>query len=215
MVGTTTRDKDDGLFCEKLVSLDVERKKQVYQRDKEEGKLTMRLRPMISKIFSEAKTNSISPYTRTKSKLAMTSKAPNRTIHAAAVVLESQNDTMTAAAVNSAGTEMMLLYMEFHPWANERAGSTKYSACRMMAPLRGTRALERDVRVRIESFSLTFWWDLGSSNIPELSNRQHDTHDEDADEGVSEPVWCSRRCQSTSDDTRSLSSLEVCRLWLW
>jgi hypothetical protein len=41
-----------------------------------------------------------------------------------------QNDIKTAAAVTSAGIDMQLEYTVFHPIANARAGSKKYSACR-------------------------------------------------------------------------------------
>lgn len=56
-------------------------------------------------------------------------------------MLEFQNDTMTAAAVSSAGRETNQDSSEFQPCAKDRAGSTKTSAWRTMPPLRGTSAL--------------------------------------------------------------------------
>lgn len=61
----------------------------------------------MSKILSVANENSNSPYTRTNSTLEMMTSPPKRVIQAAALVVASQNDTMTAVAVISAGRLMM------------------------------------------------------------------------------------------------------------
>lgn len=103
----------------------------------------MMLIPIISIILSIEKTNSVSPYTLTRHKFVTTRSRPKIAIHIA-LLIDIQNSTMTAAATMlvsiifdwilvpcipiSAGKLTILLYILFHPVANDRAGSTKGSA---------------------------------------------------------------------------------------
>lgn len=110
----------------------------------------MIFKPTIRVIFNIAQTNSSSPYTRTKSRLLTIRSNPKDIIHTA-LLIWTQNWINTAAATSSAGIVMILLYTWFHPLANERAGSTKYSAWRIIPPLNGTRALQRLILARFRN----------------------------------------------------------------
>lgn len=103
---------------------------------------TIKFRPMMRRIFKIAKENSISPYIRTSERLQIIARPPKIVIQTALFKL-TQNSTSTAAATISPAMEIKYAYAMFHPWAKESAGSKKYSACRTIPPLRGTRALSQ------------------------------------------------------------------------
>jgi len=146
-------------------------------------------KPIISIILRLANVNSISPYTRTNSRLLPINRMPNTVIQIAELTV-LQNWTITAAAVNSAGNDTMAEYTTFHPCANDSAGSTKCSACRMMAPLRGRRAL-----LIVNTGHGTSY---GSWNFsPQLCDGEHNTSDENTHKRVSHPIGFQRNSRGS------------------